>query len=104
MVKHRQNSLGVLHAAISDTVARNVLGALSPDDFEVLSRHAAAGTLVPALQHLIEHDDMENAIAAMPDDVGQIARKVPSDALLGVKASMADLPRNDDNSVGCGCH
>jgi predicted short-subunit dehydrogenase-like oxidoreductase (DUF2520 family) len=103
MARGARNSLETIHAALTDPVARGVLGALSTSDMEMLSRHAHAKTMTASLHPLLEHDDFEAAIAAMPEQFRDVIQKVPPDILAGVKSNLSAITPADGGPAHCPC-
>ena len=103
MTRRSRNSLETIHAALTDPIARGVLGALSTSDMEMLSRHAHAKTLTTSLHPLLQHDNFKAAIAAMPEQFGAVVQKVPPDILSGVRSNLSAIAPADGGPANCPC-
>src|ERR1700676_3332076 len=73
----RPNLLGVIRGAIVHQAARPILGRLSGDDLDVLAKHMSAGTLMPGLTPLADTASKDDAVSAMPQDIGNVIAKLP---------------------------
>ena len=97
------NLLGVIHGAIAHQAARPILGRLSGDDLDVLARHTSAGTLMSALTPLADTASKDDAVNAMPPDIGNVIAKLPESDVTTLRYHLSRLDRDKNNALVCSC-
>jgi hypothetical protein len=99
----RPGLLGVIRGAIVHKAARPILGRLSGDDLDVLAKHMSAGTLMPGLTPIADHKSKDDAVNAMPADIGKVIAKLPDDDVAKLRSQLSKLGRDKKNMIVCPC-
>jgi hypothetical protein len=99
----RPNLLGVIRGAIVHRAARPILGRLSGDDLDVLARHMSAGTLMSGLTPLADKASKDDAVNAMPKDIGDVIAKLPEKDVTTLRSHLKRLDRDKYNAIVCPC-
>jgi hypothetical protein len=97
------NFLGVIRGAIVHKAARPILGRLSGEDLDVLARHTSAGTLMSALTPLADTTTKDDAVSAMPRDVGNVIAKLPESDVTTLRYHLKRLDRDKYDALVCPC-
>ena len=83
--------------------ARPILGRLSGDDLDVLAKHMSAGTLMSGLTPLADNPSKQDAIKAMPNDIGNVIAKLPDTDVATLRNHLKRLGRDKANAIVCPC-
>jgi hypothetical protein len=99
----RPNLLGVIRGAIVHQAARPILGRLSGDDLDILAKHMSAGTLMLGLTPLADTASKDDAVSAMPQDIGNIIARLPATDVTALHNHLKRLDRDENDAVVCPC-
>jgi hypothetical protein len=99
----RPSFLGVIRGAIAHQAARPILGRLSNDDLDVLAKHMSEGTLMSGLTPLADTASREDAVTAMPADIGNVIAKLPESDVTTLRDHLNKLDRGKNKELVCNC-
>lgn len=99
----RPSFLSVIRGAIAHQAARPILGRLSSDDLDVLAKHMSEGTLMSGLTPLVDIASSDDAVKAMPADVGNIIAKLPESDVTMLRNHLSRLNRDKKGALDCPC-
>lgn len=99
----KPNLLGVIRGAIVHQAARPILGRLSGEDLDVLAKHMSAGTLMSGLTPLADTKSKDDAVNAMPEDIGSVIAKLPDSDVTTLRYHLNRLDRDRNNMIVCPC-
>jgi hypothetical protein len=75
------NALHLIRHAYENTTARAVLGNLSQNDLKLLLDHQKAGSLRPALDSLLLHDDPVTQTRTGTGEIAGVLKKLPTTSI-----------------------